>query len=260
MEGHGYAYRASYKTYNGGAVPRGGADGWSKTSYDSDHNFQPVFIDSTGRRKPAMSYPTPNGNTGYYGAKTEVVEVPTYVAEYKQSTPVRVDMVRDYGNVDSKLISRPLSPENRRKSSSPVRYHAEEKWNRPSSPVRYHVEEKWAKPSSPARYHTEEKWINQPWSAVLERPQQVEDFVTKVQTQASRPNKFSPLSATHWRQSPTVTTETGGGSWSKPSHGVYNLSQPTSDIGTAMEYLKESVKPPPPFYGHSNMIRTTANR
>ncbi|KAK8545445.1 hypothetical protein V6N13_066727 [Hibiscus sabdariffa] len=246
MEGHGYAYRTSYKTYNGGAVPRGGADGWSKTSYDSDHNFQPLFIDSTGRRKPTMSYPTPNSNTGYYVAKTEVVEVPmTYVAEYKQSTPVRVDMVRDYGNVEGKLISRPLSPE---------------KWRKSSSPVRYRAEEKWTKPSSPVRYHTEEKWINQPSSAVHERPQQVEDFLTKVQTQASRPNKFTPLSATHWRQSPTVTTETGGGSWAKPSHGGYNLSQATSDIGTAMEYLKESVKPPPPFYGYSNMIRTTANR
>ncbi|GMI84466.1 hypothetical protein HRI_002115900 [Hibiscus trionum] len=170
-----YTYRSSYKTYNGGVVPRGGADGWSKTSYDSDHNFQPMFIDSSGRRRPVTSYPTPNGKTEYYVAEIEVVEVPTYAAEYKQITPIRVDMVRDYGNVESKLINRPLSPDKWRKSSSPVRYHAEEKWNRPSTPV---------------RYHTEEKWINQPSSAVHERPRQVEDFLTKVQTQSSRPNDY----------------------------------------------------------------------
>ncbi|KAK8261724.1 hypothetical protein V6Z12_D13G208000 [Gossypium hirsutum] len=259
MAGYGYAYRGGYTTYNGGVAPRGGTEGWNKTSYSSDHTCQPVFIDAEGRRKPITSYTGPHGSTEYYVTKTEIVEVP-YMAEFKQRAPVRVEVVRDHG--EGKLMTRPLSPGEWRESSSPVRYHTEEKWNKPSRPVQYDVEEKWNKPSSPVRYHVEEKWTNRPSSPVKERPQQVPDFITKVQTQASRPNKFGPLSATYWRQTPATTTTTVGGPWNNQSHGggwskghEANLSQPTSNINTAVEYLKEAVKPPAPRYdGYPNTI------
>ncbi|KAG8472077.1 hypothetical protein CXB51_036561 [Gossypium anomalum] len=304
MAGYGYAYRGGYTTYNGGVAPRGGTEGWNKTSYSSDHTCQPVFIDAEGRRKPIMSYTGPHGSTEYYVTKTEIVEVP-YMAEYKQRAPVRVEVVRDYG--EGKLMTRPLSPGKWQESSSPVRYHTEEKWNKPSSPgqydvkekwnkpsspvryrveekwnkpsspvqydveekwnkpsspVRYRVEEKWNKPSSPVRYRVEEKWTNRPSSPVKEHPQQVADFISKVQTQASRPNKFGPLSATYWRQTPATTTTTVGGPWNNQSHGggwskghEANLSQPTNNINTAVEYLKEAVKPPAPRYdGYPNTI------
>ncbi|KAA3486397.1 sialidase-like isoform X3 [Gossypium australe] len=304
MAGYGYAYRGGYTTYNGGVAPRGGTDGWNKTSYSSGHTCQPVFIDAEGKRKPITSYTGPDGSTEYYVTKTEIVEVP-YMAEYKQRAPVRVEVVRDYG--EGKLMTRPLSPGKWRESSSPVRYHTEEKWNKPSSPVqydvkekwnkpsspvryrveekwnkpsspvqydveekwnkpsspvRYRVEEKWNKPSSPVRYHVEEKWTNRPSSPVKERPQQVVDFISQVQTQASRPNKFGPLSATYWRQTPATTTTTVGGPWNNQSHGggwskghEANLSQPTNSINTAVEYLKEAVKPPAPRYdGYPNTI------
>ncbi|XVF06246.1 hypothetical protein REPUB_Repub06bG0031200 [Reevesia pubescens] len=299
MAGYGYTYRDGYTTYNG-VAPR--IEGWSKTSYTSDHTCQPVFIDAEGRRKPVISY-TPNGNTEYY-VTTEVVKVP-FVTGYKQSNPVRVEvLMREDSDVEGKW-NRPSSPEKWPKSSSPVRYHAEEEWNKPSSPVRYHAEEKWNKPSSPVRYHVEEKWTkpsspvryhaeekwkrpssprydaeekgNRPSSPVHERPQPVEDFITKIQTQASRPNKFGPPSATYWRQTPNpnsyhvntgyddqsglsnkesqkpsnynIKNEIRPEPWTKPSPGGWskgqgaNLSQPTSDINTAMEYLKEAVKP-----------------
>ncbi|KAK5773053.1 uncharacterized protein LOC108463167 [Gossypium arboreum] len=304
MAGYGYAYRGGYTTYDGGVAPRGGTDGWNKTSYSSDHTCQPVFIDAEGRRKPITSYTGPHGSTEYYVTKTEIVEVP-YMAEYKQRAPVRVEVVRDYG--EGKLITRPLSPGKWRESSSPVRYHTEEKWNKPSSPVqydvkekwnkpsspvryrveekwnkpsspvqydveekwnkpsspvRYRVEEKWNRPSSPVRYHAEEKWTNRPSSPVKEHPQQVMDFISKVQTQASRPNKFGPLSATYWPQTPATTTTTVGGPWNNQSHGggwskghEANLSQPTNNINTAVEYLKEAVKPPASrFNGYPNTI------
>ena len=263
--GYGYTYSGGYTAYNG-VPPR--TDEWSKTSYTSDDVHQPVFTDADGSRKPILSY-TPNGNTECYVTKTEIVEVP-FVTGYKQSTPVKVEVVlMDNGDVESKW-NRPSSPEKWHRSSSPVRYHAEEKWNRPSSPVH-------------------------------ELPQQVEEFITKIQTEACRPNKFSPLSATYWRQTPNPNsyhvntgygdqsdlsnkegqkpsgntfknenydgpykrdnylepTMTTSGAWAKPSHGAWstgqgaNLSQPTNDINTAMEYLKEAVKPssgitPPP--------------
>nr|KJB82556.1 hypothetical protein B456_013G202300 [Gossypium raimondii] len=155
MAGYGYAYRGGYTTYNGGVAPRGGTEGWNKTSYSSDHTCQPVFIDAEGRRKPITSYTGPQGSTEYYVTKTEIVELP-YMAERKQRAPVRVEVVRDYG--EGKLMTRPLSPGEWRESSSPVRYHTEEKWNKPSRPVQYDVEEKWNKPSSPVRYRVEEKW------------------------------------------------------------------------------------------------------
>ncbi|TYJ02048.1 hypothetical protein E1A91_A13G198300v1 [Gossypium mustelinum] len=289
MAGYGYAYRGGYTTYDGGVAPRGGTDGWNKTSYSSDHTCQPVFIDAEGRRKPITSYTGPHGSTEYYVTKTEIVGVP-YMAEYKQRAPVRVEVVRDYG--EGKLMTRPLSPGKRRESSSPVRYHTEEKWNKPSSPVqydvkekwnkpsspvryrveekwnkpsspvRYRVEEKWNRPSSPVRYHAEEKWTNRPSSPVKEHPQQVMDFISKVQTQASRLNKFGPLSATYWRQPLATTTTTVGGPWNNQSHGggwskghEANLSQPTNNINTAVEYLKEAVKPPASrFNGYPNTI------
>ena len=135
--GYGYTYSGGYTAYNG-VPPR--TDEWSKTSYTSDDVHQPVFTDADGSRKPILSY-NPNGNTECYVTKTEIVEVP-FVTGYKQSTPVKVEVVlMDNGDVESKR-------------------------NRPSSPVH-------------------------------ELPQQVEEFITKIQTEACRPNKFSPLSATY---------------------------------------------------------------
>ncbi|MBA0728440.1 hypothetical protein Golax_001340, partial [Gossypium laxum] len=155
MAGHGYAYRGGYTTYNGGVAPRGGTEGWNKTSYSSDHKCQPVFIDAEGRRKPITSYTGPHNSTEYYVTKTEIVEVP-YMAEYKQRAPVRVEVVRDYG--EGKLMTRPLSPEKWRESSSPVRYCVEEKWNKPSRPVQYDVKEKWNNPLSHVQYLVKKKW------------------------------------------------------------------------------------------------------
>ncbi|XVE62884.1 hypothetical protein DITRI_Ditri06bG0155500 [Diplodiscus trichospermus] len=315
MAGYGYTYRGGYTTYNG-VAPQ--TDGWSKSSHTPDHVCRPVTIDAEGRRKPVVSY-APNGNSEYYVTKTEVVERVPFVTGYTQSTPVRVEVIRDYSPEKWDKSSSPVRYQWNR-SSSPVRYHTEEKWNkpsspvryhtepkwRPSSPIRYHVEEKWNRPSSPVRYHTEEKWNrpsspvryhagNRPSSPVNERPPQVETFVTKIQNDASRPNKFAPLSANYWRQDdqapnsyhvntgygdhgdlsnkewqkpsgntirnekydnpykrdgflePTITTTVGART--NPSHGAWSngkgakLSEPTSDISTAMETLKEAVKP-----------------
>ncbi|EOY11185.1 Uncharacterized protein TCM_026440 [Theobroma cacao] len=269
MAGYGYSYRGGYTTYSTGVPLR--TDGWSKPSYTSDHACQPVIIDAEGRRKPIISY-TPDGNTQCYVTKTEIVEhVPLVTGSYRQSsTPVTFEVVRDYGDGEGKW-NRPSSPE---KWRSPVRYHIEEKWNRPSSPVHEH-----------------------------ESPQQVEEFITKVQTEASRPNQFGNLSATYWRQTPnSYPVNTGYGDqsddlsnkeWQKPSgtvirddrtiSGPYKnnkyspepngnnggvrtkpspeawstpkgarLSEPTSDINTAVACLMEAAKPssgitaPPP--------------
>ncbi|XVF57311.1 hypothetical protein PTKIN_Ptkin06aG0195100 [Pterospermum kingtungense] len=300
MAGYGYGYRGGYTTYNGVTPP---TEGWTKTSYaSSDHARQPVILDAEGRRKPMVSY-TPNGKSEYYVTQTEIVEHVPLVVGYKQSNPVRVEVIRDYGDhhVDGKWNNRPSSPEKWGKSSSsPVPYHADqekwnrrptspvhyrtddkwnkpsspEKWGRSSSPVRYHVEEKWNRPTSPVHYRAEEKW-NRPISPVHDRPQHVEEFITKIQTQASQhPSKFAPLSTSQWRETPNFSppVNTGYGDrqgdlshkqWQKPSvntildptpkpsHGSWskgqgpNLSQPTSDINMAMQYLTQAAKPSP---------------
>lgn len=283
-----YAYKGGYTTYNGVNTPQ--TEGWSKPSYASDHAYQPVAIDAEGRRKPAVISYTPTGKGEYYVKKTEIVEhVPFVSTGYKQtSAPVRVEVIRDYGDhhADQGKWNRPSSsPEKWGKPSSPVRYHAdEEKWNRHSSPVRYHAEDKWNKPSSPVRYRVEEKWNRPSSPADHERPQQVEEFITKIQTQASQqqqPSKFSPLSPTHWRETPNFSppAKTGyghqgdlsGKEWQKPSvnfldptpkpsYGSWskgqgaNLGQPTSDINTAMQYLTEAAKPLPKRNTYSETI------
>ncbi|XVE62885.1 hypothetical protein DITRI_Ditri06bG0155600 [Diplodiscus trichospermus] len=122
MAGNGYTYRGHYTTYNGVALQ---TDGWSKTSYTSDHMSQAVIIDAEGRRKPVMSY-APNGNSESYVVKTEIVERVPLVTGYKQKDEV----IGDY------------SPEKWDKSSSHVRYHV----NTSSSDQGDLSDKEWQKP------------------------------------------------------------------------------------------------------------------
>ncbi|OMO98924.1 hypothetical protein COLO4_13630 [Corchorus olitorius] len=286
MATYGYSYRG-YTTY-GGVTPQ--------TSYSSDHVSQPA---AEGWRKPVISYSTPNGNTESYVRTTEIVEHVPLVIGYKHSSPVRVEVKEYYGDGEGKW-NRPSSPEKWRRPSSPEKWHrpsspagkwnnkpsSPEKWHRPSSPTgkwnnKPSSPEKWRKPSSPVRYRAEEKWVR-PSSPVHDRPHEVEEFITKVQTEASRPNnnRFGPVSATQWRQTPnshhvntghgdqnndylsnkewqkpsgnTIRSENYDDGWAKPSYGAAwskpqgdrdRLSKPINDINTAVEYMKEAVKP-----------------
>jgi hypothetical protein len=195
--------------------------------------------------------------------------------------------------------------EKSRKPSSPVKKYGStgEKWSEPSSPLKSYGgnDEKWRKPSSPGKNYgstdqklrrpsspvkgygpTEEKWRTNPSLGPAKdygyadershnqdhyrRPNEVEEFITNVPTEASRPNKFVPMRATNWRSNnnnsnnnngyganhdnrtdPTLVTSGGWvrptrTAWSSPPPPSGSLSSPTANIGAAVEMIKEAVK------------------
>jgi hypothetical protein len=161
---------------------------------------------------------------------------------YKAAEPVKeyeykVEPVKDYGHkTDPPMKSYGY------KAAEPMKEYGYK-----TEPVKdyNYGSDKWRRPSSPPE----------------DRPQEAEEFITKVQTEASRPNRF-PINAANWRQTPianrnngdyddnyrkndaamepsqpSMVTSTGG--WSQPAHDA-KLGKPTSDIATAMENLKEA--------------------
>ncbi|KAJ0078706.1 hypothetical protein Patl1_23397 [Pistacia atlantica] len=242
MSGYGYNYRG-YSGYNG-LGPQ--TDTWSKpNSYASDHVCKPVIVDAEGRKHPVVY--NPDHNTGSCITKTETVVQQVhspFSSDHKHSSPTKFEYepLKEYG-------------------------YGENQWHKPTTDYGY-GENKWHKPSTGYGYG-DDKW-HKPSSPVHDRPH------TKLQTEASGP-RFSPLSASHWRQTPTngnhgntgygdyqnenydgyhrkngIGTEptmiTSGG-WARPSHTGWasppdtSLSKPTNDIGAAMEYLTVVAKP-----------------
>uniref|UniRef100_A0A2P2QRR2 Uncharacterized protein n=1 Tax=Rhizophora mucronata TaxID=61149 RepID=A0A2P2QRR2_RHIMU len=78
------------------------------------------------------------------------------------------------------------------------------------SPVTSHTryDPRFSRPDSLGNYGVVEDQWHQRRSPVWDRPLAVDDFITKVQSESSRP-KFGPLSASHWRQTPTTTDNYG---------------------------------------------------
>lgn len=221
------------------------------------------------------------------------------VDEYRHNSPTKVEPVKDYR----------VNKEKWHRSSSPVHAHEpvyspfaseyrqnaptkvepfkdyrvnEDKWHRSLSPVRAH--ERVYSPlasdyrqNSPTKvepfkdYGVNKEKLGKPSSPVhVNRPQKVDDILTKVQNEGSRP-KFSPLSSTYWIQNPGQNHKPIGNTgyydhnrnkdtetkpamittdgWSRPNRALWasppnaTLSEPTNDIGTAIEYLKEAARP-----------------
>lgn len=143
-------------------------------------------------------------------------------------------------------------------------------YNRNNSPPKVEPEKEWEVKDK--LYNGSDK-LRRPSSPAEDRPQEVEDFLAKVQTEASRPSRFP--NAANWRQvlappsnanngdnnnnnkddysrkndaATEPTTVTTGG-WARPSRSAWRaapasregtLGKPTSDIAEAMENLKEA--------------------
>lgn len=85
----------------------------------------------------------------------------------------------------------------------------------------------------------EETW-NRSSSPVHDRPPKVNDFITKLQTEGSRP-RFGPVNAANWQKSngnayrsdspmPVEPASMNGGGWSRPSHSTWGTKpSPTTD-------------------------------
>lgn len=264
-----------YSTHNG---PR--EEEWRKGAGNghADHVCRPVIVDAMGRKRPIVCF-NPISNTETYVAQTETIvfrtpavteyrfSAPGRVGEHKYSYPVRVEEYKSSspGKVDEHKYSHPVRVEEY-KHSPPAN-----RWGRPSSPVH-------------------------------DRPPEVEQFITKIQTEVSEvPTRHGPLTAMNWRQHhnpPKALNGTGGYGeygnygkddyWNKPNSNIIirsdpsdgdddyyhrndgtkeptmtnsngwggrpkqaewatppgsKLTRPTSDIGAAVEILKEAAMP-----------------
>lgn len=82
---------------------------------------------------------------------------------------------------------------------------------------------------SPPKYEVNnDKW-HRPSSPIYDRPHDVEDFITKVQTEVSQPARIGPLTGSYRRNpaNPTGHTEsTGYGDWNKPTARNERLTEP----------------------------------
>ncbi|KAL5770752.1 hypothetical protein ACOSP7_014906 [Xanthoceras sorbifolium] len=254
MSSFGYRYRDS--NTNNGLGPQ--TNDWSRTTYDSDHVCRPVIIDAEGRKHPIVSY-SPTQNTGAYITETETIvqRVHAPVAEFRYSSAADVIPLKGHG----------YGEDNWRKPVSPVRdHHRPQHTHSPfdeynhSSPTKGTTLSPFSeyKHNSPTKVvpmkdhgYGEDKWHTKPLSPVRERPQKVEEFITEVQTVASRPNRFGPLSANVWQQSPNSNkgyqgNTTGYGDYSDlsskesykpsgntirndPSHGYYRKNDSTME-------------------------------
>ncbi|KAM7278229.1 hypothetical protein ACFE04_005363 [Oxalis oulophora] len=255
-------------------------DKWYKPSSPVKHY---AYADDEKLRRPSSplkSYgPTPTDEKwrrpsspvkSYYGGTDEKWRKP--------SSPVK-----NFGATEDKW-RRPSSPgktygpiEEKRwtSPSGPVKDYenAKEKWRRAGSPVKSYGDSEGKQrisPSGPMKdygYTDDDKW-HRP-SDHQRQPKEVEEFITNVQTEASRPNKFVPMRARNWQQTPNNNgydqsynngyypknqdeprdIVTSGG-WVRPTRTTWSapptngsLSSPTNSIGAAVEMLKEAVQP-----------------
>ncbi|TXG65806.1 hypothetical protein EZV62_007081 [Acer yangbiense] len=184
MSGFGYMYRGS-STINSGLGPR--TNDWSSntTTYDSDHVCKPVIIDAEGRKHPIFAIAhsithSPFSEYNKHSSPTNSTHSP-YGEYNKHSSPTNG-------------THSPFAENNKLSSPTNGNHSPFTEYNKHSSPTKVVV---------PLKDHGygEDKWHSKPLSPVHERPQKVEEFITKVQTDASRPNRF-PLGANVRRQSP----------------------------------------------------------
>lgn len=230
MAGHGYSTR-SYTTYNG-VQPH--TAGWGKPTYDaySDHICRPVILDAEGRKQPIISYTSPNHQTESYVTKTETiiehVQSPRVTNDYRYGSPPK-----DYGTTNKRY------------------------WGKPASPVR-------------ERPQKVEEFITEVQTEVF-RPTRTSPLSTTNWRQAPKShhgntgygehnNDFSnrernkPINDAYRRDEilaePGMVT-TGG--WARPNRAAWaastpshdtSLTNPTNDIGSAVEYLKEVATKP----------------
>jgi hypothetical protein len=197
----------------------------------SDHVCRPVIIDAEGRKRPIISYGSQNTSSeSYVTTRTEriveQVRAPVVVTDYKYSSQAKVEPLKEYDGVTN------------------------DKWPNPSNQVYDRPEYGYSSQSKlePARNYgvTNDNWRSSPLNASQDRPPKVEDFITKVQTEASRPTRAPLVSATHWRNTPSSTGQgSGGGEYANYNNNNSNsqLSRPITEIGKAVEILKDGVKP-----------------
>ncbi|KAB2629810.1 sialidase-like [Pyrus ussuriensis x Pyrus communis] len=168
MAGYDHNYRSGYSNGTGGGPQ---TNKWNKTSY-ADDECRTIIVGADGTRRTIIGC-APFQQQGSYVMKTE-----TIIRERILSP------AKEYGYADD--WSRPSSP------AKGYGYAADDhKLHRPSSPAKgYAVGDRYPrKPSSPVKgygYSADHQQLHRPSSPEDDYPQEVGDFLTKVQTEASR--------------------------------------------------------------------------
>ncbi|XP_057512651.1 uncharacterized protein LOC130794714 [Actinidia eriantha] len=204
---------------------RGNTNDRNKASYGGngypDHVCRPVIIDAEGRIRPIIAYSAHQGAENYVTEHTErIVEhvrAPAVVTEYEYTSQAQVEPLRNYVVTNDKWPSSQVYDRPEYRHGSPPRVELvkstlgvpNEKWRRPLSPLHDRppvTEYRYGSPPKvePVKDSRVDNW-HRPSSPVHDRPPKVEDFLTQVQTEASRPTR--PLfSIMNWRN---LTNATG---------------------------------------------------
>ncbi|KAE9449647.1 hypothetical protein C3L33_18453, partial [Rhododendron williamsianum] len=273
MAGSNYASRAAYNdgrnptSYMSGA---GYTDDRNITSYGengySDHVCRPVIVDAEGRKRPIISYVSPNASQeSFVTTRTErIVEhvrAPVVVTDYDTyGSQARVEPLKEYGvtndkryNPSTTVYDRPEYGYNSPSKMEPVRNYgvANDNWRGSSlNAGQDRPEYGYNSPSrmEPVRNYgvANDNGRGSSLNAGQDRPQKVEDFVTKVQTEVSRPTRTGLLSPNLWRNPPSSTAQGYGatnGYGGEYANNNNQLSGPINEIGKALEILKDTANP-----------------
>ncbi|CAL1382054.1 unnamed protein product [Linum trigynum] len=219
-EGRKRPIEGGYTTYSS---PK--ADEWREpSSYSSDHVHRPVVIDAEGRKRP-----TGGGYTTYSSPRAD---------EWREPSSYPADHVHKPVTIDAEGRKRPIvslpnqtAEAYRAETMYQQQQHAHPSENRHGQSM---------EPANAEHYRVEQK-LHETSDSVYDRLQKVEEIITKVHHEVSSTQKFGPFN---------------GGKSSQPDS---SLSGATNNIGTAIGYLKEAIKPAYTEYNYSKMEATHEN-
>lgn len=196
----------------------------------------------------------------------------TEAADQRYRSPIKVGPPTNYEVINGKH-NEPLSPGHGQSFSLPPkgRRVINEKPDKPSTLVRYHGYKSPTKRADETKiYRPADNQWGKTTNPVHESPKKVEDILTEVQTEASRPTKPGFLNGRNWHNLRGNNgygghMNNGNQNLGKPSSDTVRyegvvaphvphtqltpMCGPTNDIGEAVDVLKELVKSaPPPQY------------
>ncbi|KAL4637355.1 hypothetical protein ACB092_03G071500 [Castanea dentata] len=336
MAGYGYAYRGN-STYSG-VPPRSDEWIKKSHISESDSLSRPVIVDAEGRKMPTMLATPNYTAQGYVTKEVVPVRDYVYKVEPIKENGYRAEPVKDYGYKPEPVKEYGYKPEPVKEygyKTEPVKeygykpepmkdygYKTEPMKNygykaEPMKDYTYKTEpmkDYTYKPANDYGYKAEPMrdytYKNEPVKEygkvepmkdnkyAHDRPREVEDFITNVQTEASRLRRVSPPGVSNWPLAPLSNRQNGNtgssdynnsgnkdwlkpsgntirnennddyhqkngnamepaminsGGWVRPSRATWStpppthpdatLGRPTSDIGTAVDNLKDALKP-----------------
>lgn len=220
MAGYGHTNRG-YTGYNSYDEPRFPGNG------ERDHICRPVLVDAEGRKHPIVSY-SQNPSNGNYIKKTEIIEeVIAPVATDNKYRPHEDYVNHDRPEKVEGFITKIQTEVNR----PPARISGLSTWRQKAgSPTRNEITE-YIRPHSPSQNSIKEYRERVDYIG----PRQLSH--NGITEYGERPEQYGPPSNGVKQYAERVE-------YIRKNNGT--LSQPTSNINNAIEYLKEAASSPSP--------------